>query len=103
MTKHVDFQWKVPVPPELLTGAVFDRWTEEGSVDTEPECLFRVDECGFYIYWKSDGHEGDVLDVSQVNDIRPGEHPKDDKLKNIFVKKHGDNYLEKVNWCQNFV
>lgn len=67
MTKHVDFQWKVPVPPELLKGAVFDRWTEDGSIDTEPECMFKVDECGFYIYWKSEGHEGDVLDLSQVN------------------------------------
>ena len=33
----------------------------------------------------------------QVNDIRPGEHPKDEKLKNNFIKKHGENYLEKVS------
>ena len=28
--------------------------------------MFRVDEFGFYIYWKSEGREGDVLDLSQV-------------------------------------
>ena len=96
MTKHVDFQWKVPVPPELIAGAVFDRWTEDkDDIDKEDNCMFKVDDCGFFIYWKSDGREGDVLDLSQVNDIRPGEHPKDDKLKGAFVKKHGENYLEK--------
>ena len=97
MTKHVDFQWKVPVPKELLDGAVFDRWTEDkDSIDNEPDCNFKVDDCGFYIYWKSEGREGDVLDVSTVNDIRSCDHPKDDKLKNMFIRKHGDNYLEKV-------
>ena len=65
MTKHVDFQWKVPVPKELLLGAVFDRWSEEDN-DLELEAEFRVDENGFYIYWKSDGRDGDVLDLSQV-------------------------------------
>ena len=66
MTKHVDFQWKVPVPPELLQGAVFDRWSEEDN-DLELEAEFRVDESGFYIYWKSEGRDGDVLDLSQVS------------------------------------
>ena len=70
MTKHVDFQWKVPVPEELLKGTVFDRWTEEkDDIDKEDNCMFRVDDCGFYIYWKSDGREGDVLDISQVSII----------------------------------
>ena len=31
-----------------------------------------------------------------MNDIRPGEHPKDEKLKSAFIKKHGDNYLDKT-------
>ena len=97
MTKHVDFNWKIPPSQELLDGAIFDRWTEDkDSVESESDCLFKVDDCGFYIFWKSEGKEGDVLDVSQVNDIRPGEHPKDDKLKSSFIRKHGDNYLEKA-------
>ena len=97
MTKHVDFNWKIPPSKELLEGAVLDRWTEEkDAMDSESDCLFKVDDCGFYIYWKSEGREGDVLDVSQVNDIRPGEHPKDERLKASFVRKHGENYLEKA-------
>ena len=68
MTKHVDFQWKVPVPKELLQGAVFDRWSEEDN-DLELEAEFRVDECGFYIHWKSEGRDGDVLDLSQVSNL----------------------------------
>ena len=38
--------------------------------------LARVDEYGFFIYWKSEGREGDVKELSQVNDIRQGELPK---------------------------
>ena len=38
--------------------------------------LTRVDEYGFFIYWKSEGREGDVKELSQVNDIRGGELPK---------------------------
>ena len=39
------------------------------------DCV-RVDEYGFFIYWKSEGREGDVKELSQVNDIRGGELPK---------------------------
>ena len=35
-----------------------------------------MDEYGFFIYWKSEGREGDVKELSQVNDIRCGELPK---------------------------
>ena len=35
-----------------------------------------MDEYGFFIYWKSEGREGDVKELSQVNDIRGGELPK---------------------------
>ena len=44
---------------------MFDRWSEEDG-DLELEAEFRVDENGFYIYWKSEGRDGDVLDLSQV-------------------------------------
>ena len=40
-------------------------------------CPFhRVDEFGFFIFWKSEGREGDAKELSQVNDIRVGESPK---------------------------
>ena len=97
MTKAFELDWKVPVPKELLEGSVFDRWTEEKeSCDIEYDCLFKVDDCGFFIFWKSDGREGDVLELSQVNDIRQEELPKDERLRNNLLKKHGENYSEKV-------
>lgn len=42
--------------------------------------MFRVDEYGFFIYWNSDGRDGQVLELSQVNDIRAGGIPKDVRL-----------------------
>ena len=44
----------------------------------------RVDQYGFFIYWKSEGREGDVKELSQVNDIRGGELPKVGKLTDIW-------------------
>lgn len=56
MTKKFEFNWHIPVPEPLLQGCVFDRWFEDkDSTDLEPSCLFKVDEYGFFIYWKSEG------------------------------------------------
>lgn len=55
MTKKFEFDWHIPVPEPLLTGCVFDRWTEGDNVDLEQKATFKVDEYGFFIYWKSDG------------------------------------------------
>lgn len=71
MTKQFEFNWRIPVPEPLQTGGVFDCWDEECGA-FEPNCLVKVDEYGFFIYWKSDGREGQVLECSQVNDIRLG-------------------------------
>ena len=51
--------------------------------------MIRVDQYGFFIYWKSEGREGDVKELSQVNDIRQGEMPKVSKCDNFT------DYLEK--------
>ena len=51
------------------------------SGDVEMEVIFKVDECGFFIHWKNKDIEGDVLELSQVNDIRPGKCPNVSKLK----------------------
>lgn len=68
MTKAFELDWKVPVPAALEAGATLDRWTEEKdhNPDLELDCLFRVDDCGFFLFWKSEGREGDVLELSQV-------------------------------------
>ena len=56
MTKKYKFDWIIPVPEELRTGATFDRWFEtKDTQEFEPAALFRVDEYGFFLYWKSDG------------------------------------------------
>lgn len=56
MTKKFEFNWQIPVPEVLLNGGVFDRWTEEkDNTDLELACTFKVDEYGFFIYWKSEG------------------------------------------------
>lgn len=56
MTKKFEFDWHIPVPQLLLTGCVCDRWTEEkDNYDYEPKAMIKVDEYGFFIYWKSDG------------------------------------------------
>uniref|UniRef100_A0A182YQM4 Phosphoinositide phospholipase C n=1 Tax=Anopheles stephensi TaxID=30069 RepID=A0A182YQM4_ANOST len=76
MTKKFEFNWQIPVPEPLLTGCVFDRWTEEkDNNELEPNCTFKVDEYGFFIYWKSEG--------------------RDMKLYNQLCNKHGENVEEK--------
>lgn len=56
MTKKFEFDWRIPVPEPLLKGCVFDRWYEDkDSSDVEPSALFKVDEYGFFVYWKSEG------------------------------------------------
>ncbi|XP_076442610.1 1-phosphatidylinositol 4,5-bisphosphate phosphodiesterase beta-4-like isoform X2 [Babylonia areolata] len=71
MTKQFEFNWRIPVPEPLQAGGIFDCWDEECGA-FEPNCTVKVDEYGFFIYWKSEGREGQVLECSQVNDIRLG-------------------------------
>ncbi|XP_026498023.1 1-phosphatidylinositol 4,5-bisphosphate phosphodiesterase isoform X2 [Vanessa tameamea] len=96
MTKKFEFNWQIPVPEPLLQGAVFDRWTEEkDNTEYEQSCMFKVDEYGFFIYWKSEGKDGDVIELCQVSDVRSGGVPKDTKLSNNLINKHGNNLEEK--------
>ncbi|BET01285.1 phospholipase C [Nesidiocoris tenuis] len=96
MTKKFEFDWRIPVPEPLLKGCIFDRWSEDkDSSDLEPSCLFKVDEYGFFIYWKSEGREGDVIELCQVSDIRAGGLPKDSRLLAQLANKHGENVEEK--------
>ncbi|KAF5282144.1 hypothetical protein FQR65_LT02841 [Abscondita terminalis] len=95
MTKKFEFDWHVPVPEPLLNGCVFDRWTEEkDNTDYEPNAMFRVDQYGFFIYWKSEGKDGDVIELCQVSDVRAGGLPMDRKLL-YNLSKHGNNLEDK--------
>ncbi|XP_041468030.1 1-phosphatidylinositol 4,5-bisphosphate phosphodiesterase beta-4-like isoform X1 [Lytechinus variegatus] len=77
MAKQYVFQWQVCVPEPLKNGAMFDRYEDGDSGSVEQSCLFKVDEYGFFIYYKSEGREGQVLELSQINDVRKGIAPKD--------------------------
>ncbi|KAL8173382.1 UNVERIFIED_CONTAM: 1-phosphatidylinositol 4,5-bisphosphate phosphodiesterase beta-4 [Gekko kuhli] len=79
MAKPYEFNWQKPVPSFLQEGAMFDRYEEESSA-FEPNCLFKVDEFGFFLTWKSEGKEGQVLECSLINSIRFGAVPKDPKI-----------------------
>lgn len=96
MSRRLELAWYVPVPPPLLEGCVLDRWSEEKDTPKlEPRCLFRVDDCGFFIHWRSKGHHGNVIEVSQVSEIRAGVLPKDPKFLSQLRGKHGADLEEK--------
>ena len=71
MSKAYNFDWRIEVSPRLVKGDLFDRWDDDNGT-FEQNCLFRVDNFGFFIYWQSDGRDGQVIELSQVSDIRPG-------------------------------
>ncbi|XP_042870429.1 1-phosphatidylinositol 4,5-bisphosphate phosphodiesterase-like isoform X3 [Penaeus japonicus] len=97
MTKYFDFVWRKEVDQRLQDGATFDRWTEDKeSTDYEPNCLFKVDEYGFFVYWKSDGREGNVAELSQVSDIRRAQLPRDPKLADRLLNKFGQDVEDKM-------
>ncbi|KAG2467473.1 PLCB4 phosphodiesterase, partial [Polypterus senegalus] len=79
MAKAYEFNWLKPVQQFLQDGTQFDRYEEDPFV-FEPSCLFKVDEFGFFLTWKSEGKEGQVLECSLINSIRTGSVPKDPKL-----------------------
>ncbi|XP_023244004.1 1-phosphatidylinositol 4,5-bisphosphate phosphodiesterase-like [Centruroides sculpturatus] len=83
MTKAFDFNWRVQIPELLLNGCNFDLWEEEKEqLVYEQNAFVRVDEFGFFIYWKSEGKDGQSLELTQVNDIRQGGIPK---VKEILI------------------
>ncbi|XP_054617434.1 1-phosphatidylinositol 4,5-bisphosphate phosphodiesterase beta-4-like isoform X2 [Dunckerocampus dactyliophorus] len=83
MTKSYEFNWQKHVPDFLQDGASFDRFDEDPYI-FEPNCQVKVDEYGFFITWKSEGKEGQVLECSLINSIRVGAVPKDPKILSSF-------------------
>ncbi|UXI17042.1 hypothetical protein NH340_JMT02985 [Sarcoptes scabiei] len=101
MTKAYEFNWRRSVPEELLSGSFFDVWEEvfigskeKGEIIYEQDALVKVDEFGFFIYWKSEGKEGQVLELCQVNDIRAGGVPKDARLFSELQSRFKNNLEE---------
>uniref|UniRef100_A0A4W6DUT0 1-phosphatidylinositol 4,5-bisphosphate phosphodiesterase n=1 Tax=Lates calcarifer TaxID=8187 RepID=A0A4W6DUT0_LATCA len=83
MTKSYEFNWQKHLPEFMQEGASFDRFDEDPYI-FEPNCQMRVDEYGFFITWKSEGKEGQVLECSLINSIRVGAVPKDPKILSSF-------------------
>ncbi|XP_033847057.1 1-phosphatidylinositol 4,5-bisphosphate phosphodiesterase beta-4-like [Periophthalmus magnuspinnatus] len=79
MTKSYEFNWQRALPEFMQEGALFDRFDEDPYM-FEPNCQMKVDENGFFITWKSEGKEGQVLECSLINSIRVGAVPKDPKI-----------------------
>ncbi|KAJ0060963.1 hypothetical protein NL108_003265 [Boleophthalmus pectinirostris] len=71
MTKSYEFNWQRALPEFMQEGALFDRFDEDPYM-FEPNCQMKVDENGFFITWKSEGKEGQVLECSLINSIRVG-------------------------------
>uniref|UniRef100_A0A8C7T8B3 1-phosphatidylinositol 4,5-bisphosphate phosphodiesterase n=1 Tax=Oncorhynchus mykiss TaxID=8022 RepID=A0A8C7T8B3_ONCMY len=83
MTKSYEFNWQKHLPGFMQEGASFDRFDEDPFL-FEPNCLVKVDDFGFFITWKSDGKEGQVLECSLINSIRVGAVPRDPKILSLF-------------------
>ncbi|XP_039981332.1 1-phosphatidylinositol 4,5-bisphosphate phosphodiesterase beta-4-like [Xiphias gladius] len=83
MTKSYEFNWQKHQPEFMQEGASFDRFDEDPYI-FEPNCQMRVDEYGFFLTWKSEGKEGQVLECSLINSIRVGAVPKDPKILSSF-------------------
>uniref|UniRef100_A0A3Q2YNK3 Phosphoinositide phospholipase C n=1 Tax=Hippocampus comes TaxID=109280 RepID=A0A3Q2YNK3_HIPCM len=83
MTKSYEFNWQKHVPEFMQEGAPFDRFDEDPYI-FEPNCQVKVDEYGFFITWKSEGKEGQVLECSLINSIRVGAVPRDPKILSSF-------------------
>uniref|UniRef100_A0A1A7X936 1-phosphatidylinositol 4,5-bisphosphate phosphodiesterase n=1 Tax=Iconisemion striatum TaxID=60296 RepID=A0A1A7X936_9TELE len=83
MTKSYEFNWQKHLPEFMQEGTSFDRFDEDPYI-FEPNCQMKVDEYGFFITWKSEGKEGQVLECSLINSIRVGAIPKDPKILSSF-------------------
>lgn len=83
MTKSYEFNWQKHLPEYMQEGRLFDRFDEDPYF-FEPNCQMKVDEYGFFITWKSEGKEGQVLECSLINSIRVGAVPKDPKILSSF-------------------
>ncbi|OQV15721.1 1-phosphatidylinositol 4,5-bisphosphate phosphodiesterase beta-4 [Hypsibius exemplaris] len=75
LAKQYEFNWQMVVPQALQDGCMFDKWDEE-TAEIEFNCTFKVDEYGFFLYYKPENKETVVLEMSYVSDIRTGLVPK---------------------------
>ncbi|XP_031435590.1 1-phosphatidylinositol 4,5-bisphosphate phosphodiesterase beta-4 isoform X2 [Clupea harengus] len=98
MARAYEFNWQKPLPSFMQEGAYFDRFEEDPFV-FEPQCFFKVDEFGFFLTWKSEGKEGQVLECSLINSIRSS-IPKDPKTSaSLEAMGRSESELEGCTLC----
>ncbi|XP_063040753.1 1-phosphatidylinositol 4,5-bisphosphate phosphodiesterase beta-4 [Engraulis encrasicolus] len=98
MARAYEFNWQKPLPAFMQEGAYFDRFEEDPFV-FEPQCFFRVDKFGFFLAWKSEGKEGQILECSLINSIR-STIPKDAKtLASLEALGRQESDLEDCTLC----
>ena len=78
----------IKVPEDLQLGINVVNWTETpASADI---CHVRLDEDGFFLGWKKKGKCGQVIDFSNVTDIRIGVCPTDGIIFKILSTHYKD-------------
>jgi len=78
----------IKVPEELQQGVNVINWSDTpASFDL---CKLQVDEYGFFLGWNKKGKGGQVLDFSNVTDIRLGICPTDTSILKTLSKHHKD-------------
>ncbi|XP_015762799.1 PREDICTED: 1-phosphatidylinositol 4,5-bisphosphate phosphodiesterase-like [Acropora digitifera] len=83
--------WDVKVPDLLQNGTLLTRWEEEPS--SAQTLSFSVDKFGFYLAWREEDKEGNVMDLCHVSEVRPGGVPKDGKFRET-LQSDGEGSLE---------
>ena len=78
----------ITVPEDLQQGVNVFNWSDTpASFDL---CKLQVDEYGFFLGWNKKGKGGQVLDFSNVTDIRLGICPTDTGILKNLSKYHKD-------------
>ncbi|KAL3310479.1 1-phosphatidylinositol 4,5-bisphosphate phosphodiesterase beta-4, partial [Cichlidogyrus casuarinus] len=91
--KAFEFDWRRPVHESLRNGETFDCFEEE-SGSLELACFVQVDEYGFFLAWRGENNEGQMLELSQVSDVRQGTKPKDEKLLQVLQERSAGKPLD---------
>uniref|UniRef100_A0A671T6E5 Phosphoinositide phospholipase C n=1 Tax=Sinocyclocheilus anshuiensis TaxID=1608454 RepID=A0A671T6E5_9TELE len=78
MTKSYEFNWQKHIPDFLQEGAVFDRF-DEVNIHTHTHTHTRT-RTHTHTHTQTHTHEGQLLECSLINSVRPGVVPKDPKI-----------------------
>ncbi|CAG0914190.1 unnamed protein product [Notodromas monacha] len=61
---------------------------KDAQPDIELDCTVKVDEYGFFVFWKSEGKEGQSVELTHVSDVKIGIPAKDSRLANQLSSRN---------------